>query len=58
MVSAADSAFLLADAVGGVDDLALQVGEVDDIEVDDAEGAHAGRGEVEQGRASPGHRRR
>jgi hypothetical protein len=33
-----------------VDDLALQVGEVDDVVVDDAERPHARRGEVERGR--------
>ena len=38
------------DAVGRVDDLALQVGEVDDVVVDDAERADAGGGEVERGR--------
>ena len=36
-----------ADVFGGVDDLALQVAGVDDVEVDQAEGADAGRGEVE-----------
>ena len=39
-----------ADAVGRVDDLALEVGEVDDVVVDDAERADAGRREVERGR--------
>ena len=39
-----------ADAVGRVDDLALEVGEVDDVVVDDAERADAGRGEVQRGR--------
>jgi hypothetical protein len=33
-----------------VDDLALEVGDVDDVVVDDAERPHAGRGEVERGR--------
>ena len=33
-----------------MDDLALQVGDVDDVEVDDADGAHAGRREVEHRR--------
>ena len=37
-------------ALGGVDHLALEVGEVDDVVVDDAQGAHAGRGEIEGGR--------
>jgi len=32
-----------------MDDLPLQVGLVDDVEVDDADGAHPGRGQVEQG---------
>ena len=42
----------LADAVGGVDDLALQVRVVDDVRVDDPERADAGRREVERrGRA-------
>ncbi len=39
-----------ADAVGGVDHLALEVGDVDHVVVDDAERADAGRGEVERGR--------
>ena len=46
----ADSTFGIADAVGGVDHLALEVGEVDDVVVDDAERADAGGGEVERGR--------
>ena len=33
-----------------MDDLALQVGDVDDVVVDDAERADAGGGEVERGR--------
>ena len=36
-----------ADRVLGVDDLALQIRFVDDVEVDQAEGADAGGGEVE-----------
>jgi hypothetical protein len=41
-----------ADVALPVDDLTLQVRLVDDVEVDDAESAHAGRGEVHQrGRA-------
>ena len=36
------------DAVVGVDDLALEVGEVDLVVVDDPEGPHAGRREVER----------
>ena len=39
-----------ADGRGGVDDLALQVAGVDDVEVDEAERADAGRGEVERER--------
>ena len=43
-----------SDVAGAVDDLALEVGAVDDVEVDDAEGADAGGGEVdEHGRAEP-----
>ena len=44
----------LAERVRRVDDLALQVGVVDDVGVDDPERADAGRGEVERrGRAEP-----
>jgi hypothetical protein len=44
----------LAEPVGGVDDLALQVGVVDDVGIDDPERADAGRGEIERrGRAEP-----
>src|SRR6185295_17145501 len=39
-----------SDAIGGVNDLALQVGLVDDIAVDDAERAYAGRREIERRR--------
>ena len=39
-----------ADAGGGVDDLALQVGQVDHVVVDDAQRADAGRGEVQRDR--------
>ena len=39
-----------ADALGVVDHLALQVGEVDDVVVDDPERADAGRREVQRGR--------
>ena len=39
-----------ADRLGRVDHLALQVGEVDDVVVDDAERADAGGREVERGR--------
>ena len=37
---------LAANVFGGVDDLALEVARVDDVEVDQAEGADAGRGEI------------
>src|SRR5690606_29716901 len=37
-----------ADVGDAVDDLALQVRLVDGVELDDAQGAHAGRGEVHQ----------
>src|SRR5205807_6975355 len=40
----------LADAVGRVQDLSLQIGEIDDIGVDDAEGADSRRREVVRGR--------
>ena len=40
----------LADPLGVVDHLALQVGQVDLVVVDDAERADAGRGEVQGGR--------
>ena len=46
----AESTFGDADAVGRVDDLALQVREVDLVVVDDAERADAGGREVERGR--------
>ena len=39
----------VADAVHVVEDLALQVRRVDHVHVDDAEGAHAGRGQVQRG---------
>ena len=42
----------LADLGGGVQDLALQVREADRVVVDDAEGADAGGGEVEERRAA------
>ena len=42
----------LADAIGRVDDLALQVGQVDDVEVDEADRADAGGREVERRRAA------
>ena len=37
-----------ADVGLAVDDLALKVGFVDDVELDDADGAHAGRGQIQQ----------
>src|SRR5438309_2253236 len=40
----------LADAVGGMKDLPLQIGEVDDVGVDDAERAHTRGREVVRGR--------
>ena len=46
----AESTFGVPMPVGRVDDLALQVGEVDLVVVDDAERADAGGGEVERGR--------
>ena len=46
----ADAVFGDADAVGGVDHLALQVRGVDDVVVDDADRADPGRREVERGR--------
>ncbi len=39
--------FGLSDVVGGVEDLALEVGVVDGVELDEAEGSDAGGGEVE-----------
>ena len=45
---------LAANVLGGVDDLALQVAGVDDVEVDQAEGADAGRGQIKgERRAEP-----
>jgi hypothetical protein len=41
---------LLADAVIGVEDLALEVRHVDDVEIDDSDRADAGRRQVEAGR--------
>ena len=52
IVRLAESAFELAQALGRVDDLALEVRIVDDVVVDDAERADACRGEIERrGRA-------
>ena len=43
-----------ADVGSAVEDLALDVGEVDDVEVDDADPPHTGSSEIErQGRAEP-----
>ncbi len=39
--------FLAADVAGAVDDLALQVGEVDHVEIHQANAANAGSGEIE-----------
>src|SRR4029078_3023126 len=36
--------------IGGVDDLALKITDVDDVEVDDADGPDARGGQVERGR--------
>ena len=52
MVLRARFDLLLAHAVGGVDDLALEVREVDDVEVDDADRPDARGGEVERRRAT------
>lgn len=41
-----------AEARGGVADLAVQVGELDDVVVDDADGADAGAGDVLRGGAA------
>ena len=46
MVSRADSAFGPADVRGAVDDLALEVGEIHDVEIHDADFADAGGGEI------------
>ena len=43
---------LRAEALGRMDDLALQVARLDDVEVDDAERPNAGRGEVQGARAA------
>ena len=40
----------LADAVGGVGDLALQVRQLQPVVVDDADGANAGGGEIQRER--------
>ena len=41
--------FWAADVAGAVEELTLQVGDIDHIEVDDADGADASRGEVQCG---------
>ena len=48
--AAPTAVFGIADPLGVVDHLALQVGLVDDVVVDEAERADPGRGEVEGGR--------
>ena len=48
--SAAESSFGRPTSAVRVDDLALQVGEVDDVEVDDAERADTGGGQVQRQR--------
>ena len=54
MALSAESTLGVSMRVGGVDDLALEVGQVDHVVVDDADRAHAGRGQVERrGRAQP-----
>ena len=50
IVCLAESTFGYADALGGVDDLALEVRDVDDVVVDDADRADAGGGEIERDR--------
>ena len=50
--SCADCGLGLADVGLAVDDLALQVGLVDGVELDDAERADPGRGQVQQRRAA------
>ena len=56
--SRAESVFGIADPLGVVDHLALQVGGVDDVVVDEADRADPGGGQVERGRARRGRRRR
>ena len=46
MVSRADSALDRPTSLGAVDDLALEIGEIDRVEIDDADFADAGGGEV------------
>ena len=47
IICSAESTLSMPTVVLGVDDLALQIRFVDDVEVDEAEGADAGGGEVE-----------
>ena len=49
-VLAADFGLELADPVGGVGDLALQIRQLEPVVVDNADGAHAGSGEVQHKR--------
>jgi len=44
--------FWRAHGVGAVEDLALQVGEVDPVRIDEGQAADAGGGEVERGGAA------
>ena len=46
MVSLADSAFGASDVIGAVNNLALQIGKIDRVKIDDANFADAGRGQV------------
>ena len=48
----------LADVRGGVEHLPLQIRDVDGVAVHEPDGADAGRGQVERGRASRGRPRR
>ena len=49
-MSFAEASFERPMSGGAVQDLALQVAEVDGVEVDDADGADAGRGQVHRHR--------
>ena len=54
MVSAAESSFLRPTSAVRVKDLALQIGKINNIEIDNAERADAGGGQVQrQRRAQP-----
>ena len=48
----ADSTLRSPDPVGRVDDLALEVGQVDDVEVDETDGPDPGRREIQRRRAA------